>query len=324
MSRPGLRAVRGLRSFTLVELLAVVAIISLLIAILLPVLARARRRFIVLACPIAFVGEDGALYLVSPNGSSEMRLTEPGIVVQSTVGLRSPVQWSPCGRRVGFNCYDRIANRELTVFIEPLTGQTWKHEGERFGGFIDYDTWLETGAWGHQVRSVETGRSVGHFSLPDDRHYDTFAPAPPSSGGAFVASWHGDIRPCIGLVAKDYQPGKAIYTWPEANRGQHFHLNPQVDPTGEWAGWQAFMGAGGGAFVRSLHDGPATPLVALPGPYVFCDWTEDSNVLVSGFNQDGANGLAILKVDGTLVRMIPTEVRAMSGAIAAYRKFGHR
>jgi prepilin-type N-terminal cleavage/methylation domain-containing protein len=311
------------RAFTLVELLVVVGIISVLIALLFPVLTRARRQFIVLACPIAVVGEDGALYLVSPNGNAEMRLTEPGLVVQSTVGLRAAVQWSPCGRRIGFNAYDRVAGREYTVFMEPMANQVWKYEGQRFGGFIDYDTWLETGAWGHQVRSVVTGRPVDRFSLPDDRHYDTFAPAPPSSGGAFVASWHGDIRPCIGLVNKNYQPGAAIYTWPEADRGQHYHLNPQVDPTGQWAGWQGPLG-GSGAFVRGLREGPAAPLVALPGNFTFSDWTEDSQVLVTGYYADGANGLAVLKVDGSLVRTIPTDIRAMRGAIAAYRKFGHR
>ena len=244
--------------------------------------------------------------------------------MQSTVGLRAGVQWSPCGRRIGFNAYHRTEGREYTVFMEPMSNQVWKYESQRFGGFIDYDTWLETGAWGHQVRSVETGRPVDRFSLPDDRHYDTFAPAPPTSGGAFVASWHGDIRPCIGLVMKNYQPGKAIYTWPQADFGRHYHLNPQVDPTGEWAGWQNPTGFGGGAFIRGLREGPSAPLVALSDNCTFSDFTADSHVLVTGYYADGATGLAILKTDGTLVRPVPTEVRAMRGSLAAYRKFGHR
>ena len=311
----------GRKAFTLVELLVVIAIVTILIAILLPVLSGARRRFVVLASPIAYVGEDGALYLVSPDGSHELRLTEAGLYVDSFPGLEAPVQWSPCGRRLGFNASDGSSG--WTVFIEPLNGQTWRFLGQRFGGFVDYDTWIETGAWWHTLRSVETGKVLGRFSLPDAEHFDTFAPAPPTTDGAFVASWHGDIRPCIGLVKKDYQPGRPIYTWPAEMAGMHFHVNPQIDPLGEWAGWQSPAG-GPDVFVRGMRESPTAPLISI-GHYTFCDWTEDSRVLVNGYQGDGlAPGLAVLRVDGSLVRRVRTEVPPLSGSLAAYRKFGHR
>jgi prepilin-type N-terminal cleavage/methylation domain-containing protein len=55
------------RAFTLVELLVVIAIIMILIAILLPVCIKIRTPALVLVCPIAYVGEDGAVYLTDPN-----------------------------------------------------------------------------------------------------------------------------------------------------------------------------------------------------------------------------------------------------------------
>jgi hypothetical protein len=304
--------------------LVVIGIISVLIALLFPVFAKVRRKFLVLACPIAYVGEDGGLYLVSANGSSEMRLSEPGLYVESRPGLYSPVQWSPCGRRLGFNASDRVAGQSYTVFMEPMDGRTWKYPGNRFAGFIDYNRWIDTGAWGHNICSVETGHPIGQFRLPNAQHFDTFAPAPPSSGGAFVASWHGDIRPCIGLVKKDFMPGKPIYTWPEQERGHHYHLNPQIDPTGEMVAWGPRFGDG--VFIRGLREDPTVPLSVLPVNGVFCDWTEDSHVLVNGYRGDVGfqPGLVIHKTDGTVVRHVPATVKPAAGSVASYRKFGHR
>jgi hypothetical protein len=54
----------------------------------------------VLACPIAYVGEDGGLYLTSANGNAELRLTEPGWRVAGHTSI--PICWSPCGRRLAF------------------------------------------------------------------------------------------------------------------------------------------------------------------------------------------------------------------------------
>jgi hypothetical protein len=254
-----------------------------------------------------------------------MRLTELGLRVSSHGGPLAPVQWSPCGRRIGFNAFDQATQKGWTVFIEPLTGATWKHESVRFGGFIEYHRWVEAGTDSHNVCDVETGRVLSRFRLPDAQRFDTLAAAPPVSGGAFVASWHGDIRPCIGLVRSDFMPGRPIYTWPAEMQGIHVFLSPKIDPAGEWAAWSD-LGAtwAKGIYVRGLREDPAAPLTSIMGTLEFCDWTEDGFILANAWLAYEPNGLLVLQVDGTLVRRVPTEVRPMPGLCATYRKFGHR
>ena len=72
------RRYRRRASFTLVEILVVIGIIAVLIALLFPVMAKARRKALVLACPIAFVSQGGAVYLTSPTGTAELLVSPPG------------------------------------------------------------------------------------------------------------------------------------------------------------------------------------------------------------------------------------------------------
>src|SRR5438105_5350241 len=95
------RAERHSRSFTLVELLVVIAIIAILIAILLPVLQRVRRRAIVLASPIVYYSAgDNTLRLTDPKGNFDIEVT-PSFGPDTGRHPGMPM-WSPSGQRIGF------------------------------------------------------------------------------------------------------------------------------------------------------------------------------------------------------------------------------
>jgi len=70
----------------------------------------------------------------------------------------------------------------------------------------------------------------------------------------------------------------------------------------------------GQTVVHRIDESSSAPLTRING--IFCDWTEDGNVLVN------RGELAVFSKDGKFIRTIPTEHRPRG--VAAYRKYGHR
>jgi hypothetical protein len=318
----------GRRSFSLIELLVVIGVITILISILIPVLSRARRRALVLACPIAFIGDDGGVYLTSPTGSAELRVTPPGWVAQLN-WLGHSIGWNPAGQQLAFQAYISDGNSGSsasgTGIVEPMSGQARIQNGPRFAGWVDSNRYIGEGAWSHSVLTVGSSSRNPYentFRLPDDRHYDSFAPVPPTcNGGSYVASVHGDVLPYIGLIGADFMPKRPIYTWPPSDTGRHVHVSPQVDPSGQWVAWTHGSET---VAVHSLREHSSMP-PSIIRDAEFCDWTEDSKLLVTQRARPGdwRLELAVLEIDGTLIRKIPTEPRPQRGG-AAYRKYWHR
>src|SRR5437764_670689 len=88
-------------AFTVVELLVVVAIISVLVAILFPALQRVKRRAAVLASPVAFLGTDSRIHLTDPAGGFDTPLALVAKNPNCPVCHTPPV-WNPAGTRIAF------------------------------------------------------------------------------------------------------------------------------------------------------------------------------------------------------------------------------
>jgi hypothetical protein len=308
---------------TLVELLFVIAIISLLMAVLLSALKPIWRRAVVLACPIAYVDASACVWICDPSGQRQLLVSR---IPATGVNPR----WSPRGDRIAYGSFSSL------VVVNPATGQVQEVEGVENAEWVDSDTLVGTRCvgWANELWRVDLrtgkaepwkrlpllGDSCGHISS----HYQ-----PILTPGFVVAEgeqlWN--LMMDIVLRSKQWELKKTIWADPSNDVLDDF---PKIDHLGEWIAWSRARTPGPTELrcvaIKNIRDHSTKPpeLLGLCFPNImFCDWTPQGDLLVAIDKPNGPRVLAIMRRDGALVREldIPESLFRGTAPVATWRRY---
>ena len=222
MNRPNPRPAEGSRGFTLVELLTVIAIIAVLSAILLPVLASARRKARQSSCMsnmkailqgLLIYREDNrvhpdALYGISYDGVTLQPRLYPNYVKDQSVFTcpESPVK--------------RSSPPQLADAVNPITSQTF-----RLAAFSSYDFQYRTQSTLelHYTRKWTPPAATGLSDDPRQLYYRN----PPDSTVVTWCMYHAGLDRASGMPSKNHMalvaflsgrvqeiPAEKLAAWP--------------------------------------------------------------------------------------------------------------
>jgi prepilin-type N-terminal cleavage/methylation domain-containing protein len=322
------RAPRPRLAFTLVELLIVIGIIAVLIAILLPVIGKVRRKGVVLACPIVYHSiDDNALHVTDPHGGHDLRVTP----AYGNFHYRRPghPMWSPSGQKIGFELSNWPAGPgtepQYMCVLDPMSGAIKKHlqiaprPRNYFLGWVDDDHFVEGGDQTY-VRDADTGL-ISQTLTPGSASgipYGPFYAVGPGLPGRWVTN---SSTAGVAFVRSDLTLGRTIWNPPAGEKIRPYgggDYNVDVDAIGEWVAWTATDGKAQMTGFKSVNDSSwATPsFITVFGR--FCLWTDDGNLLLST-----GNGMIVVDRNGVTVRSFYVPFTIDGGAVAM-RRYWHQ